>query len=65
MTLNRLILFRIYLIEESDIPAYRREAAKEEPKNGNGFEKEEKEEEVVFEDELEEPAYLRKKRRLF
>jgi cell division protein FtsZ len=52
------------LIDESDIPTFRREAEKEEPKNGNGYE-EDKEEKVVFEDDLDEPAYLRKRRRLF
>ncbi len=52
------------LIDESEIPAFRREPEKAEPKNGNGYE-EEKEGETVFEDDLEEPAYLRKRRRLF
>ena len=52
------------LMDESDIPAFRREAEKKEPKNGNGYE-DDKEEKVVFEDDLDEPAYLRKRRRLF
>ncbi|MDZ7270848.1 MAG: cell division protein FtsZ [candidate division KSB1 bacterium] len=53
-------------LEPSEIPAFARKIVAEEPVNGNnGFEEAEQAEEMVFENERDEPAYLRKRRRLF
>ncbi|MGQ9560051.1 MAG: cell division protein FtsZ [Candidatus Oleimicrobiaceae bacterium] len=52
-------------VETHEIPAFARKKVLEEPKdNGNGFD-EPVAENMVFENEQDEPAYLRKRRRLF
>ncbi len=53
-------------LEPSEIPAFARKNLVEQPVDGgNGFEVPEQVQETVFEGEQDEPAYLRKRRRLF
>ncbi|MBC7185452.1 MAG: cell division protein FtsZ [Calditrichaeota bacterium] len=53
-------------LEPSQFPAFARKTQAEEPANGgNGFEEPGQVQEIVFENEQDEPAYLRKRRRLF
>jgi hypothetical protein len=53
-------------VEPSEIPAFARKAPAQESKDGgNGFEEPAQAQDMVFENEQDEPAYLRKRRRLF